>query len=175
VSPGNSSAGDTRPVTSCRRTSGESSRRGKASCASGHVPAHVTNLRGQMFGGFVADLCRLVALFTVRAGEQRHEHASAACLPPRTCVSTTSSRSWAGVRHGGPARQEAGPHVFVECASSTRGQLGRLALTRYGDQADRPVSDAEVGTLQAEARRHAQDRNAASSSEACSASCRRAR
>lgn len=36
-----------------------------------HVPAHVKNPRGQLFGGFTPTYVDLVALFTVRAGEQR--------------------------------------------------------------------------------------------------------
>lgn len=38
-----------------------------------HVPDHVKNPRGQMFGGFTPTYVDLVALFTVRAGEQRLE------------------------------------------------------------------------------------------------------
>jgi acyl-coenzyme A thioesterase PaaI-like protein len=36
-----------------------------------HVPAHVKNPRGQMFGGFTPTYVDLVALFTIRAGEER--------------------------------------------------------------------------------------------------------
>src|SRR5262249_47203634 len=36
-----------------------------------HLPAHVRNPRGQLFGGFTPTYVDLVALFTVRAGEQR--------------------------------------------------------------------------------------------------------
>lgn len=36
-----------------------------------HVPAHVKNPRGQLFGGFTPTYVDLVALFTVRAGERR--------------------------------------------------------------------------------------------------------
>ena len=38
-----------------------------------HVPDHVKNPRGQMFGGFTPTYVDLVALFTVRAGESRRE------------------------------------------------------------------------------------------------------
>jgi acyl-coenzyme A thioesterase PaaI-like protein len=34
-----------------------------------HLPAHVRNPRGQLFGGFTPTYVDLVALFTVRAGE----------------------------------------------------------------------------------------------------------
>ena len=36
-----------------------------------HVPGHVKNPRGQLFGGFTPTYVDLIALFTVRAGEQR--------------------------------------------------------------------------------------------------------
>jgi acyl-coenzyme A thioesterase PaaI-like protein len=36
-----------------------------------HVPAHVKNPRGQIFGGFTPTYIDLVALFTVRAGVER--------------------------------------------------------------------------------------------------------
>jgi acyl-coenzyme A thioesterase PaaI-like protein len=36
-----------------------------------HLPAHVRNPRGQLFGGFTPTYVDLVALFTVRAGEHR--------------------------------------------------------------------------------------------------------
>ncbi len=38
-----------------------------------HVPGHVRNPRGQMFGGFTPTYVDLVALFTVRAGLPRRE------------------------------------------------------------------------------------------------------
>jgi acyl-coenzyme A thioesterase PaaI-like protein len=38
-----------------------------------HVPDHVRNPRGQMFGGFTPTYVDLVALFTVRAGQKRAE------------------------------------------------------------------------------------------------------
>ena len=36
-----------------------------------HIPVQVKNPRGQLFGGFTPTYVDLVALFTVRAGEQR--------------------------------------------------------------------------------------------------------
>src|SRR6058998_2748765 len=36
-----------------------------------HLPDHVRNPRGQLFGGFTPAYVDLVALFTVRAGKQR--------------------------------------------------------------------------------------------------------
>ncbi len=38
-----------------------------------HLPPHVRNPRGQLFGGFTPTFVDLVALFTVRAGRQRRE------------------------------------------------------------------------------------------------------
>lgn len=38
-----------------------------------HLPEHVRNPRGQLFGGFTPTYVDLVALFTVRAGESRTE------------------------------------------------------------------------------------------------------
>ncbi len=38
-----------------------------------HVPDHVRNPRGQLFGGFTPTYVDLVALFTVRAGQPRPE------------------------------------------------------------------------------------------------------
>lgn len=38
-----------------------------------HIPAHVKNPRGQLFGGFTPTYVDLLALFTVRAGERRLE------------------------------------------------------------------------------------------------------
>src|SRR5512139_270420 len=51
-----------------------------------HVPAHVKNPRGQMFGGFTPTYVDLVALFTVRAGEQRRDPRS------RSWLATTNMR-----------------------------------------------------------------------------------
>jgi acyl-coenzyme A thioesterase PaaI-like protein len=49
-----------------------------------HVPAHVKNPRGQVFGGFTPTYVDLVALFTVWAGEERRE--------PRSWLATTNMR-----------------------------------------------------------------------------------
>ncbi|MGH7857250.1 MAG: PaaI family thioesterase [Candidatus Binatia bacterium] len=51
-----------------------------------HLPAHVRNPRGQLFGGFTPTYVDLVALFTVRAGEQRVEERF------RTWLATTNMR-----------------------------------------------------------------------------------
>ena len=51
-----------------------------------HVPAHVRNPRGQLFGGFTPTYVNLLALFTVRAGESRLEQRF------RTWLATTNMR-----------------------------------------------------------------------------------
>lgn len=51
-----------------------------------HVPAHVRNPRGQLFGGFTPTYVDLLALFTVRAGESRLEQRF------RTWLATTNMR-----------------------------------------------------------------------------------
>ena len=51
-----------------------------------HVPAHVKNPRGQMFGGFTPTYVDLVGLFTVWAGEERRDPRS------RSWLATTNMR-----------------------------------------------------------------------------------
>jgi acyl-coenzyme A thioesterase PaaI-like protein len=51
-----------------------------------HLPEHVKNPRGQLFGGFTPTYVDLVALFTVRAGEGPRE------LRFRSWLATTSMR-----------------------------------------------------------------------------------
>jgi acyl-coenzyme A thioesterase PaaI-like protein len=51
-----------------------------------HLPAHVRNPRGQLFGGFAPTYVDLVALFTVRAGEADDT------LRFRTWLATTNIR-----------------------------------------------------------------------------------
>ena len=41
-----------------------------------HLPDHVRNPRGQLFGGFTPTYVDLIALFTVRSRPQRTDHAS---------------------------------------------------------------------------------------------------
>jgi acyl-coenzyme A thioesterase PaaI-like protein len=51
-----------------------------------HVPAHVKNPRGQMFGGFTPTYVDLVGLFTVWAGQERRDPSS------RSWLATTNMR-----------------------------------------------------------------------------------
>ena len=51
-----------------------------------HLPHHVRNPRGQLFGGFTPTYVDLLALFTVRAGESRVEERF------RTWLATTNMR-----------------------------------------------------------------------------------
>lgn len=50
-----------------------------------HLPGHLKNPRGQLFGGFTPTYVDLVALFTTRAGRLRHD-------PGKTWLATTSMR-----------------------------------------------------------------------------------
>ncbi len=50
------------------------------------VPQHVKNPRGQIFGGFIPTYVDMVALFTVRAGQERPENRF------RTWLATTNMR-----------------------------------------------------------------------------------
>jgi acyl-coenzyme A thioesterase PaaI-like protein len=52
-----------------------------------HLPDHVRNPRGQLFGGFTPTYVDLVALFTVRAGPGRTDPAT-----PRGWLATTTLR-----------------------------------------------------------------------------------
>src|SRR5262245_15241974 len=51
-----------------------------------HLPAHVKNPRGQLFGGFTPTYVDLIALLTVRAGERRDTTGF------RTWLATTNMR-----------------------------------------------------------------------------------
>lgn len=53
---------------------------------SAHLPSHVRNPRGQLFGGFTPTYVDMVALFTVRAGTQQVEARF------RTWLATTNMR-----------------------------------------------------------------------------------
>jgi acyl-coenzyme A thioesterase PaaI-like protein len=55
---------------------------------SAHVPEHVKNPRGQLFGGFTPTYVDLIALFTCRAGPERQAPRD----PMRQWMATTSMR-----------------------------------------------------------------------------------
>lgn len=117
-----------------------------------HLPAHVRNPRGQLFGGFTPTYVDLVALLTVRAG-RRHEVVSAAASGtdlPRSWLATTNMR----VDYFDPI---VGPRFTIEstlerrrgrtCFVATRflqdGELAVFALTTMREMPPgRPLGDA---------------------------------
>jgi len=85
-----------------------------------HVPAHVKNPRGQLFGGFTPTYVDMVALFTVRAGE--------APGSPRHWLATTNMR----IDYFEPVL---GPRFVMESELiKSRGRL-RFVQTRFLDEA----------------------------------------
>jgi acyl-coenzyme A thioesterase PaaI-like protein len=88
-----------------------------------HVPAHVKNPRGQMFGGFTPTYVDLVALFTVRAGEQRLEQRF------RTWLATTNMR----VDYFEPI---VGPQFLIESRLLKKRRRTNFVETRFFDPED---------------------------------------
>lgn len=85
-----------------------------------HVPEHVKNPRGQLFGGFTPTYVDMVALFTVRAGEQPGS--------PRHWLATTNMR----IDYFEPVL---GPRFIMESELiKSRGRL-RFVQTRFLDEA----------------------------------------
>ena len=109
---------------------------------SAHLPAHVKNPRGQLFGGFTPTYVDLVALFTVRAGEDRSA--------PRRWLATTNLRvdyfePITGPRFEVESRREKqrGRTHFVATRFVQDGELAAHALTTMREVAlDRPLGDA---------------------------------
>lgn len=88
-----------------------------------HVPAHVKNPRGQLFGGFTPTYVDLVALFTVRAGERQLERRW------RTWLATTNMR----VDYFEPV---AGPTFLIESRLVKKRGRTNFVETRFFDPAD---------------------------------------
>lgn len=88
-----------------------------------HVPPHVKNPRGQMFGGFTPTYVDLVALFTVRAGEQRLEQRF------HTWLATTNMR----VDYFEPL---IGPEFVIESRLVKRRGRTNFVETRFYDPED---------------------------------------
>ena len=83
-----------------------------------HVPKHVKNPRGQLFGGFTPTYVDMVALFTVRAGEEPGM--------PRHWLATTNMR----IDYFEPV---VGPRFIMESELiKSRGRL-RFVQTRFLD------------------------------------------
>jgi acyl-coenzyme A thioesterase PaaI-like protein len=110
-----------------------------------HLPDHVRNPRGQLFGGFTPTYVDLVALFTVRAGPDRR-----ASLARRQWLATTSMQieyfePIVGPRFTIESRLEKrrGRTRFVITRFFQDGELAVLASTTMREVAvDRPLGDA---------------------------------
>src|SRR5207249_11392805 len=88
-----------------------------------HVPVHVRNPRGQLFGGFTPTYVDLVALFTVRAGEERPAERF------RTWLATTNMR----VDYFEPI---VGPEFSIESRLLKRRGRTNFVETRFYDPDD---------------------------------------
>ena len=88
-----------------------------------HVPAHVRKPRGQLFGGFTPTYVEHVALFTVRAGEQRVEERF------RTWLATTNMR----VDYFEPIL---GPEFLIDSRLVKRRGRTNFVETRFYDPED---------------------------------------
>src|SRR3954468_19112206 len=111
---------------------------------SAHVPDHVRNPRGQLFGGFTPTYVDLVALFTIRAGPERLTGG------PRNWLGTTSMRLDYFEPVVGPRfviesvrEKRRGRTHFVTTRFVQDGELAVLANTTMRElQADRTIGDA---------------------------------
>jgi acyl-coenzyme A thioesterase PaaI-like protein len=108
------------------------------------LPDRVKNPRGQLFGGFTPTYVDLVAIFTIRAGEDR------AAPRPRRWLATTSMRvdyfePISGPRFVIESRLEKrrGRTHFVSTRFYQDGELAVLAATTLREvAADRTIGDA---------------------------------
>jgi acyl-coenzyme A thioesterase PaaI-like protein len=82
------------------------------------LPARVKNPRGQLFGGFTPTYVDLVALFTVRAGRERHSG------PPTRWLATTNMR----VDYFDPI---VGPRFVIESVEERRRGRTHFVATRF--------------------------------------------
>jgi hypothetical protein len=98
-----------------------------------HLPAHVRNPRGQLFGGFTPTYVDLVVLFTVRAGEQRIEGRL------RTWLATTNLR----VDSFEPI---VGPHFAGQVARAHEFRRNALLRSRGHPGSFGPDDDARGGS-----------------------------
>jgi len=88
-----------------------------------HLPKQVRNPRGELFGGFTPTYVDLVALFTVRAGEQRAEQRF------RTWLATANMR----VDYFEPI---VGPEFVIESRLLKRRGRTNFVETRFFDPAE---------------------------------------
>lgn len=98
-----------------------------------HVPEHVKNPRGQMFGGFTPTYVDLVAMFTVRAGQAPPE------LRFRSWLATTNMR----IDYFEPIL---GPRFEIESRLLKRRGRTRFVETRFLD-ADGELAVFAVTTM----------------------------
>ena len=111
---------------------------------SAHLPDHVRNPRGQLFGGFTPTYVDLIALFTVRSRAQRVEQRG------RQWLATTSMRVDYFEPIVGPTfvldsrrEKQRGRTHFVITRFLQDGDLAVLAATTMREVAlDRPLGDA---------------------------------
>jgi acyl-coenzyme A thioesterase PaaI-like protein len=89
-----------------------------------HVPEHVKNPRGQLFGGFTPTYVDLVALLTVRAGERREASGF------RTWLATTNMR----VDYFEPI---VGPQFVIESRLVKKRGRTNFVETRFYDPEDK--------------------------------------
>jgi acyl-coenzyme A thioesterase PaaI-like protein len=112
-----------------------------------HVPDHVRNPRGQLFGGFTPTYVDLVALFTVRAGPERTTPAAGA--QPRW-LATTNLRVDYFEPITGPRfvlestlEKRRGRTSFVTTRFLQDGELAAYSVVTMRQVAeDRPLGDA---------------------------------
>lgn len=111
---------------------------------SAHLPEHVRNPRGQLFGGFTPTYVDLVALFTVRAGTEEAEERF------RTWLATTNMRVDYFEPIVGPTFEiesrlvkKRGRTNFVETRFlDAEGELAVFAVTTMREvPGDRPLGD----------------------------------
>lgn len=93
-----------------------------------HLPAHVLNPRGQLFGGFTPTYVDLVALFTVRAGPGRLDPDQ-----PRSWRATTSMH----LEYFEPI---VGPRFVMESQLEKRRGRTNFVITRF-------LQDGELAVL----------------------------
>jgi acyl-coenzyme A thioesterase PaaI-like protein len=111
-----------------------------------HLPDHVKNPRGQLFGGFTPTYVDLIALFTARAGPER----LAPRTPGRQWMATTSMRLDYFEPVTGPTfvldsrlEKKRGRTHFIVTRFLQEGDLAVLAATTLRAVAiDRPLGDA---------------------------------
>jgi len=90
-----------------------------------HLPEHVKNPRGQLFGGFTPTYVDLVALFTFRAGEERREARF------RSWLATVNMR----LDYFEPVT---GPEFVIESrVAKRRGRTGFIETRFHPDSGDR--------------------------------------